>query len=141
MIARENFYIGEVMNILIVMIGGFFGSICRFGLGEWLMTGTGFPVGTFVINIIGCFALGWLLTMATLKKNIPTKIVLMGGTGFLGSFTTYSTFSVETINLVSMGQIFETIVYVLGSIFVGLLFTYLGWKTAIVRSRVGGDLR
>lgn len=126
------------MKILIVMFGGFLGSISRFGIGKWLMTDSRFPTGTFVINILGCFALGWLLTTAAMKKNIPTNIVLLAGTGFLGSFTTFSTFSVETIKLIQSGMITVAVLYVLGSIIVGLLFTLLGWKTALVTKKAGG---
>ncbi|NMD69146.1 fluoride efflux transporter CrcB [Bacillus sp. DNRA2] len=127
------------MKILIVMIGGFLGSISRFGIGKWLMTDSSFPTGTFVINIIGCFALGWLLTTAAMKKNIPTNIVLLAGTGFLGSFTTFSTFSVETIKLIHSGMTSVAVLYVLGSIFIGLLFTFFGWKTALLTRREGGE--
>ncbi|WP_147532788.1 fluoride efflux transporter CrcB [Bacillus marasmi] len=127
------------MKILIVMLGGFLGSISRFGLGEWLSTTNGFPTGTFVINILGCFVLGWLLTLATINKNIPANIVLLTGTGFLGSFTTFSTFSVETIYLVESGHRLLAVLYVLGSILIGLLCSFLGWKTAIMSSRAGGE--
>lgn len=129
------------MKIVMVMLGGFLGSICRFGLGEWLTTTNSFPIGTFIINILGCFVLGWLLTFAALKKNIPANMVLLTGTGFIGSFTTFSTFSVETIYLVKSGHPLVAVLYIVASILIGLLFSFLGWKAASLKSRSGGVSR
>ena len=91
------------MNVLFVMIGGFFGAISRFALGEWIHTSNGFPLGTLFINLIGCFFLGWFLTFVSQKKKIRPELTLLIGTGFVGSFTTFSTFSVETLTLLQQG--------------------------------------
>ena len=95
------------MNLLFVMIGGFFGAISRFALGEWIHTSNGFPLGTLFINLIGCFFLGWFLTFVSQKKKIRPEFTLLIGTGFVGSFTTFSTFSVETLNLIAAGSYFS----------------------------------
>ena len=95
------------MNLLFVMIGGFFGAISRFALGEWIHTSNGFPLGTLFINLIGCFFLGWFLTFVSQKKKIRPELTLLIGTGFVGSFTTFSTFSVETLNLIAAGSYFS----------------------------------
>lgn len=121
------------MNILFVMIGGFFGAICRFGLGEWNGTGDGFPLATLVINLSGCFILGWFLTYVKQNKKIRRELILMIGTGFIGSFTTFSTFSVETINLFQNGLIFMAIFYVLASSVFGILLAYAGYILAIAK--------
>ena len=123
------------INILLVMIGGFFGAICRFALGEWIHTNNGFPFGTFIINLIGCFILGWFLTYVSQNKRIRPEFTLIIGTGFIGSFTTFSTFSVETLNLFQNGLIFTAILYVLASTVLGIGLAYAGHNLAIARKR------
>lgn len=127
------------MRLLLVMLGGFFGAISRYTLGEWLHTDGGFPIGTLMINLLGCFFLGWFLTyMSSNSKKINPEITLFIGTGFTGSFTTFSTFSVEVFRLFQDGFIFQAGLYVFTSIFVGLAMTYIGWKLAKSRRQEGG---
>ena len=113
------------------MIGGFFGAVCRYALGEWIPTNNGFPLGTLLINLIGCLFLGWFLTFVSQKKTIRSEFTLIIGTGFIGSFTTFSTFSVETIHLFQEGLVFLALLYVLASTILGLLLAYLGRKLAL----------
>lgn len=82
------------MSFLVVGVGGFFGAICRYLIGQFAKRNfrTKFPVGTLIINLIGCFCLG-LLTPVT------GPIALLLGTGFLGAFTTFSTFKLESLQL------------------------------------------
>ncbi|WP_077617086.1 fluoride efflux transporter CrcB [Bacillus sinesaloumensis] len=121
------------MKILFVMLGGFFGAISRYLLGVWIIMPTGFPIGTLTVNLIGCFILGWLLTfIATLRKVNP-MITLFFGTGFLGSFTTFSTFSVEVIQLIEDQKIGYAALYMMLSLFVGLILSYIGYRVAITR--------
>lgn len=91
---------GIAVNVLAVMVGGFLGGVCRYVLGERLYTESGFPFGTLCVNVAGCFFLGWLLTTVSQKSKVSRPLTLLGGTGFLGSFTTFSTFSAETVCLV-----------------------------------------
>ncbi|PAV29785.1 hypothetical protein CIL05_10495 [Virgibacillus profundi] len=66
------------MNLLLVMIGGIFGAISRFALGEWIHTNNGFPLGTFLINLIGCFILGWwFLTFVSQKEKIRPDLIIV----------------------------------------------------------------
>lgn len=123
------------MNVLFVMIGGFFGAISRFALGEWIHTSNGFPVGTLFINLIGCFFLGWFLTFVSQKKKMSPQLTLMIGTGFIGSFTTFSTFSVETLNLLQQGLMVQGLLYVLTTTILGLGLTYVGSKLASLKER------
>ena len=125
------------MTLLFVMIGGFFGSISRYALGEWIHTDHGFPLGTLLINLIGCFCLGWFLTFVSRSKKIKSEMTSMIGTGFIGSFTTFSTFSVETFQLVQNGFVFLAVMYVLSSILFGLLLAYIGCKMALVYQKEG----
>ena len=124
------------MNLLLVMLGGFFGTICRFALGEWI-TYNGFPLSTFLINLLGCFILGWFLTFVSQKEKIRPEFTLLIGTGFIGSFTIFSTFSMETVNLFQKGLMFTGILYVLATTVLGLVLTYLGYKLALSRERKG----
>lgn len=118
------------MRILLVMIGGFIGAIGRFGVGEWFNTDQGFPFGTLLVNLIGCFLLGWLLTFIGRQSKKKPYITLFLGTGVIGSFTTVSTFSVETVQLFEKGLVVLGLFYVLISIFFGLLLAYFGSKLA-----------
>lgn len=117
------------MKLIYVGLGGFLGAISRFAMGEWLHSDHGFPVGTLAVNLLGCLALGWFLAFAK-RKAIRGEMVLLIGTGFLGAFTTFSTFSVETVNLLLAGQSFMALTYVLVSILIGLICTFLGFKLA-----------
>ncbi|MBP1932752.1 fluoride efflux transporter CrcB [Ammoniphilus resinae] len=116
------------MNILAVGIGGFFGAILRYTLGEWIHTTNGFPLGTLIINLLGCLLLAWFFTITTKKWQIHPPIKVGIGTGFVGAFTTFSTFSVETLNLINHHQMGLAILYVLVSVFGGLGFALVGAK-------------
>jgi CrcB protein len=118
------------MSVLFVMMGGFLGSVCRYILGEWGQATHAFPLGTLLINMAGCLFIGWFLTFITKRKNVNHTITLFVGTGFTGSFTTFSTFSVETIQLFQKGFLFLALLYVLLSIFLGLGLAYAGYKLA-----------
>ncbi|MFC2949778.1 fluoride efflux transporter CrcB [Virgibacillus sediminis] len=113
-----------------VMAGGFLGSMIRYFLGEWVHAGGGFPLGTFLINLSGCFLLGWFMT-ASVKKKVQQKYIWMIGTGFLGSFTTFSTFSVETVGLIEDGAIGTAVLYVGLSIILGMLLAYAGFRLEV----------
>lgn len=118
------------MNIFLVMIGGFFGAICRYLFGEWVPTSGGFPVGTMSVNLIGCLFLGWF-TAFTQRKLTRPEIPLLVGTGFTGSFTTFSTFSVETLELVNQELYLFAISYVLVSVLAGIALSFFGYKVGI----------
>lgn len=118
------------MKIFSVMVGGFIGAITRYSIGEWIHLNN-FPIGTLSINLLGSFLLGWFLTFITLRKNIRTEYTLFFGTGLIGSFTTFSTFSLEIINLMKSGHLLNGIFYISFSILFGLLLTSLGIKLAL----------
>jgi fluoride exporter len=118
------------LRLISVMLGGFLGALSRYGIGEWFQPNNGFPLGTLLINLIGCFFLGWFLTFTTIMKNLKPDLTLLIGTGFIGSFTTFSTFSVETILLFQNGQTAYAALYILISIIFGILMAYFGVKLA-----------
>ncbi|NRF92740.1 fluoride efflux transporter CrcB [Paenibacillus frigoriresistens] len=112
--------------MLYIGLAGILGAIARFGLSAlWNpTTASVFPWGTFSCNLIGCLILGFL-TFAT-KLPIPARLRLPITTGFIGSFTTFSTFSYETMSMLNQGQMLLAVLYVMGSLWGGLGATWLG---------------
>lgn len=123
-------------EILLVASGGAVGAVARY-LASLLcseLLGDRFPWGTFTVNVLGCFLLGWLAQTAASSTAISDAMKLTLGTGFLGAFTTFSTFGVQTIQLwnrtpsVAIGN-------VLANLVLGLLAAAFGiylatWWTA-----------
>ncbi len=108
-----------VNKILLVGTGGFLGAISRYLSVHYITLYTDvktFPIGTMVVNIAGCLLLGFWFGIAIAKDIISPEVRLLFFTGFLGSFTTYSTFSVESFNLIKdgnhIGAAFNIIVHV-----------------------------
>ena len=91
-----------MMNYLCVFLGSGLGGMTRYGVGVWIshMTKIVFPIGTLLINITGCFLMG-LLTTLILHRNQPfhDQMVYLVLVGFLGGYTTFSTFSIDTLRL------------------------------------------
>ncbi|MEH7546114.1 MULTISPECIES: fluoride efflux transporter CrcB [Bacillaceae] len=113
--------------MLFVGIGGIFGAIMRFQLGKWITAKTSgaFPIGTFIINITGSFVLG-LLAVLHLEKEIPEWFWLLCGTGFLGAYTTFSTFGYETIQMLQKRETKYAVLYGSISVFFGIIFAWVG---------------
>ena len=114
------------MELLAVGIGGAIGACLRFFLSQIITYEAGFPLATFSANLIGCFMLSYLLSGKLLKPYPKIKLALT--TGLLGSFTTFSTFSSETISLISDQLYGMAFVYVLLSAIGGLLLSFVGYR-------------
>ena len=116
-----------MFNIILVATGGATGAILRFILTNFSKTlFTSSIYGTFTVNILGCFLIGYLIT-SDFSKNINENFVkFFLIIGLLGSFTTFSAFSFEMVNLIYSRKIFIAFIYISISIFVCILFTYLG---------------
>ncbi|MCS6777770.1 MAG: fluoride efflux transporter CrcB [Chloroherpetonaceae bacterium] len=123
---------------LIVGLGGFFGANARYLLGVWAgqRWGTDFPYGTLIINITGCFLLGLFATLA-LRFVWSDQWRLLIAIGFLGAYTTFSTFEYETLQLVAEGSWARALANVLISVSVGFLAAYLG----VALGRLGATVR
>lgn len=111
-----------------IAAGGALGSVARFGLSSWVyaLLGQSFPYGTFVVNVLGCLAMGILFVLFT--ERFADSSVLRAGVliGVLGGFTTFSSFSIETFNLFEQGEAAKAGLYILGSLVLCVTSTWLG---------------
>ena len=118
-----------LLPYLLVGVGGFIGANARFLVARWVgaLVETRFPLGTFVINISGSFLLGVIGTMIA-QKVLPNsdEVRLALGVGFLGAYTTFSTFEFETHALFDDGSWLTATTNLCASVFVGLVAVRAG---------------
>jgi len=117
-------------TILFVALGGALGSVARYKLSGWVLHQTPewrFPLGTFVVNIVGCAVIGALAGLAVKEEFFSSDARVFLFTGILGGFTTFSAFGLETFYLLRRGEIAVAGSYVVLSILVGLLVLWLGY--------------
>ena len=122
----------SLLPYLLVGIGGFIGALARFLVARWVgvLIETRFPLGTFVINISGSFLLGVIGTMVAQKVFANSDAVRLAlGVGFLGAYTTFSTFEFETHALFDDGEWLTATTNMFASLFVGLLAVRAGIVT------------
>ena len=109
------------MNLFAVGVGGALGAVCRYLLGQMISKlGNGFPLGTFAVNIIGCFAIGLIVGFVGKHNDFDPRLVLFLQTGICGGFTTFSTFSLESLILLEEGRLTIGVLYIILSILLGL---------------------
>jgi len=120
---------------LLVMLGGSLGAASRYGVG--LLTarlwGTGFPYGTLVVNMAGCFIIGLLFALADRSRLLTPDVRLLLITGYLGALTTFSSFSVETVNAARAGLTLQALTNILINNLGGLTLTSLGLRLGSLR--------
>ncbi len=119
---------GVATRFLVVGAGGFLGAIARYDVGllvARLWSGE-FPLATFLINTSGCFVLGFFSTLAAERLAFDPAWRLLVATGFVGAYTTFSTFEYETHRLVETGSTAWAVTNVLASVLVGFLAVRLG---------------
>ena len=112
-----------MINYFIIGIGGFIGAITRYALATWIgqQWGRSFPLGTFVINVSGSFLIGLLMTLLAEKFMVNPQWRLLLVVGFLGAYTTFSTFEYETGGLLKDGEIMLATLNVVFSVFLGFV--------------------
>lgn len=119
----------------LVALGGAIGAVLRYLviLGSVRIIGTGFPMGTMIVNVVGSFIMG-IAAIALLQRGQGTFLVPFVMVGILGGFTTFSAFSLDAIVLIEKGRVASAATYVLGSVglsifalFAGLLFARSFW--------------
>ncbi len=115
-------------NILLVGAGSFLGGSARFILSLLIRTaGKGFPWATFTVNILGSLLIGFLWGLTARNANVPSWLSLFLMVGFCGGFTTFSTFSKESMALLQVGSYVTFLFYAIGSVVIGLLCVWLGY--------------
>ena len=115
-------------TLLAVAIGGALGSLARYGLGLWSeqVIGGDFPYGILVANVAGSVAIGVCFVLLFERALLPEVWRSLLMVGFLGGFTTFSTFSLQAIGLLQDGRLLAAGVYVLGSVVLSLAGAWLG---------------
>ena len=121
-----------MQNIFAVFIGGGTGAVLRYlaGVLAVKVLNVNLPVSTFVVNIAGCFILGFLFALFVSKPEVNPALKLALTAGFCGGLTTFSTFSLELFEMLKNAQYMQVFVYLVSSLSVGLLAVWIGVNSA-----------
>ena len=117
--------------ILLVALGGAVGSVARYEVGAWVLKHSlrsQFPYGTFTVNVLGCLVAGVLAGLGERHGFLTAEMRLLLFTGFLGGFTTFSAFGVETVALIERGAWNIAVAYVVLSVLCGVLALWAALK-------------
>ena len=115
-----------MLDYLVIAFLAFIGGTARYWLGVWIPAVSGFPLGTLLVNLLGCFIFSWLVKHILSDIDVSARLVLGVGVGFCGALTTFSSFALDTMKLVQSDQIGLAFIYLLLSFFGGLAMTVLG---------------
>ncbi len=120
------------MQLLVIGLGGFVGALARHGLADVVQRGfpARFPAGTLVVNLLGCLAIGLAMGVFEQRAHVAETTRLLVLTGFLGSFTTFSTFGWGTFGLLREGHVGLALLNVGGHLLLGLAAVGLGYAAA-----------
>ena len=125
-------------SLLLVGLGGFFGAACRHGLSSWVTRAfkePGFPVGILVVNLLGCLLIGLAFGLADARDLFTRELRLLLFAGFLGGFTTFSTFGYDTLILMRGGHLGFAAINVLVSVIAGVFLVWAGYQAML---KLGG---
>lgn len=115
-----------MLNCLLVGLGGFVGAVLRYLISLIpIKNPVSFPINTFIINIAGAFAIGCIAFAVSKNDNIDPKLLLFLKIGICGGFTTFSTFSLETAELIKGGSVVTALIYVSASVLLSVLAVML----------------
>jgi CrcB protein len=119
-----------MIKLFLVGAGGFFGSVARYtlsGLVYRILSTPYFPYGTLAVNVVGCLLIGFFGGLAESRQLFNPEIRLLIFIGFLGGFTTFSTFGYEVFSFAREGQIISSLMNILLHIILGIGATWLGY--------------
>jgi len=121
------------LSIVFVALGGALGSVSRYLLGTWIQSvskSIDFPFGTLMVNLIGCFVIGFLSQLAEARGVFTSETRALVFVGVLGGFTTFSSFGNDTINLLRDGEMVNALANVGANVILGLFLVWLGRTVA-----------
>lgn len=123
----EKERVSVMIDCVVVGAGGFIGAVCRYLIGLIpLKEGYAFPMKTFLINIVGSFIIGVVSALAMRTGFLNPRLLLFLKVGICGGFTTFSSFALETTDLLKDGKIYLAVIYMVLSVSVGGLAVFLG---------------
>ena len=121
-----------MLQVIAIACGGAFGALSRYFIigivTDWL--GKDFPFGTLFVNVVGSFLIGILYVVVVLKMHVSPELKSILVVGFLGAFTTFSTFSLEAFNFISQGLLLSAVTYILSSVILCILAVWAGVSLA-----------
>ncbi|HHY31473.1 MAG TPA: fluoride efflux transporter CrcB [Firmicutes bacterium] len=119
----------DIARVLLVGLGGFVGAVLRYSLGGFVhryLDAARFPYGTFTVNLLGCLAIGFLAGMADARGAFTPELRVFVFVGLIGAFTTFSTFTYETMSFLRDGQALAAVVNVALHVLLGLAAVWAG---------------
>lgn len=120
------------MTLFYIGLGGALGAVARYLSSSWIFRAAGdyLPFGTLGVNIIGSFILGFIYVLSLNTTALSSDMRVFLTIGFLGSYTTFSTFSLETVNLIREGLWLNCSIYILGSVVICVMAVFAGMLLA-----------
>ncbi len=117
-----------MIEMLLVAVAGAMGALSRFAVSSWTRTlwGESFPYGTLAVNVLGCLFLGLIMTSSLLDNLMSLEFRMALTIGFLGAFTTFSTFGYETMRYVESGDWTTAALNITANVMLGLIATFAG---------------
>ena len=114
--------VDDMLNCFAVGLGGFIGAVLRYLISLIpIKNPASFPVNTFIINVVGAFAIGCIAFAMMKNENIDSRLLLFMKVGICGGFTTFSTFALETAELIKGGSVMVALIYVVLSVVLSVL--------------------
>ncbi|MCC6582151.1 MAG: fluoride efflux transporter CrcB [Chitinophagales bacterium] len=117
------------MKYVYILAGGALGSLIRFWVSEFVTSKyqSAFPTGIFFVNIVGALVIGFLFGLFTVNGQIEDRLRFLLFVGFLGGFTTFSSFALENMRLLKEGLVFTSLLYILLTNIVGIGLAFAGY--------------
>ncbi|MBF2077026.1 MAG: fluoride efflux transporter CrcB [Synechococcales cyanobacterium T60_A2020_003] len=131
----------RIRTPLAISLGAIAGALCRYFVGHWVTAfiSPEFPLGTMVVNLSGCFLMGWVTTLAGGRRSIQPDLLLMATTGFLGSYTTFSSYELDAVTLFTSESLKGDLLYWMGSPLLGFLCLLAGATVAAIANPPSSD--